>query len=127
MRRAAVHTDRAPRPLGSYSQGIVSGGMLYSAGVLPIDPSTGEMVGGTIAAQTAQVMENLSAVLQAAGTNFSQVVRTTVHLAELDRDAAGFDEVYRTYLTEPYPARTTVGSTLRGALVEIDVIAEVSG
>lgn len=127
MTRTAVQTDRAPSPLGSYSQGIVAGGMLYTAGVLPIDLATGSIVVGAIGEQTALVMEHLAAILEAAGTDFSRVVRATVHLADLARDAAGFDAVYRSYLTEPFPVRTTVGSALRGALVEIDVIAELAG
>jgi 2-iminobutanoate/2-iminopropanoate deaminase len=121
--RTQVETDNAPRPGGAYSQGIVAGGFLYTAGFGPQDPATGEVVGSTVEEQTGQVMRNLSGALAAQGLDFSHVVKATVHLQHLTRDFAGFNQVYKGFLVEPYPVRTTVGSTLPGILVEIDVVA----
>lgn len=123
MPKKQIDTDLAPRPAGAYSQGIVANGFLYTAGLGPQDPATGELAGDTIEAQTAQVMRNLGAVLAAGGLDFSDVVKVTVHLQELDRDFRGFDAAYREFVPEPRPVRTTVGSTLAGILVEIDVVA----
>ena len=120
-----IETSDAPIPKGAYSQGIVAGGFLFTAGVAPHDPTTREIVGDTIAAQTAQTMRNLEAVLGARGLSLSDVVKTTVHLANLERDFASFDETYRSLMKDARPARTTVGSTLAGFLVEIDLIALV--
>lgn len=126
MTREQVSTDDAPRPLGAYSQGIVANGFLYTAGVGPMSRATGSVVGATIEEQTAQVMANLQAILAARGLGFGDVVKTTVHLADLDRDFRGFDATYRRFLVEPFPARTTVGSALPGILVEIDMIAAIA-
>lgn len=122
MTRAEISTDDAPRPAGAYSQAIVAGDFLYSAGLGPQDPRTGEVPEG-VEAQTAQVMRNLAAVLAAAGLGLADVVRATVHLQDLHRDFAGFNATYERFVTAPYPVRTTVGSTLAGILVEIDVVA----
>lgn len=122
MAREQIQTDKAPDPAGAYSQGIVANGFLYTAGFGPIDPATGQLVEGGVGEQTAQVMRNLQAVLAEKGLDFSDVVKTTVHLADVE-DWAEFDRVYRSFLTPPYPVRTTVGSTIKGILVEIDAVA----
>jgi 2-iminobutanoate/2-iminopropanoate deaminase len=123
MARSSVTTENAPTPKGAYSQAIEAGGFLYTAGLGPHDPATGQIVGDTIEAQTAQVMRNIAAVLAARGLDFSSLVKSTVHLQELYRDFAGFNATYEQFVTVPYPVRTTVGSKLVGILVEIDVVA----
>src|SRR4051794_877441 len=123
MSKKAIRTDNAPAPGGAYSQGVVIGDLVYTAGAGPADPVTGKIVGADVAAQTRQVLTNLAAVLAAEGLGFEHVVKATVHLQELHRDFAAFDEVYREYFTEPYPVRTTVGSDLSNILVEIDLVA----
>lgn len=123
MQKQAVFSQNSPAPGGAYSPGIVIGDLFVSAGMGPIDPATGALVGETIEEQTAQVLKNLDAVLAAAEFTFAQVIKTTVHLQELDRDFKGFDAVYREHVGSPAPARTTVGSKLAGILVEIDVMA----
>jgi 2-iminobutanoate/2-iminopropanoate deaminase len=120
--KIAIHTDGAPTPGGSYSQGIRAGGFVFTAGVGPFDPSTGQLKGSTIEDQTRQVLESLSAVLEASGSTMADVVKVTTHLASLD-DFPGYDSVYREFFGSPLPARTTVGSSLPGILVEIDVVA----
>jgi 2-iminobutanoate/2-iminopropanoate deaminase len=122
MSRTEISTKDAPAPRGAYSQGIVASGFLYTAGFGPLDPVSGEVVGTTIEEQTTQVMRNIGAVLAAHGRDFSHVVKATVHLA--DRSYfAGFNATYESFLTKPYPVRTTVSSGLPGFLVEIDVVA----
>lgn len=121
--KTALRTDGAPSPAGSYSQGIQAGGMVFTAGMGPLDPATKAVVGDDVATQTRQVMTNLGAVLAEAGLGFEHVVKATVHLQELHRDFAAFDEVYRQFVVEPYPVRTTVGSELNHILVEIDLVA----
>ncbi|MGC0422254.1 RidA family protein [Embleya sp. AB8] len=123
MAHQEIRTDAAPKPGGTYSQGIDAGDFVYTAGMGPIDPVTGATVGDDVAAQTRQVLDNLKAVLAEAGLDFSHVVKVTTHLEHLKRDFAGYDEVYREYFTAPYPVRTTVGSDLMNILVEIDVVA----
>jgi len=125
VRALVVRTDDAPAPAGAYSQGIAVNGFLFTAGFGPHDPSTGRVVGETIEEQTAQVLRNLSAVLEAHGSGLDDVVKTTVHLQNLHRDFAGFNDVYRKSVPGPYPVRTTVGSELGGFLVEMDIIAAV--
>jgi reactive intermediate/imine deaminase len=122
--KQAVRTEDAPRPAGAYSQGVVAGGLLFTAGFGPQDPSTG-VVPDTVAEQTAQVLRNVRAVLAARGLTTDDVVKVTVHLQDLRRDFAAYDAVYREFFTEPYPVRTTVGSDLMNILVEIDVVAAV--
>ena len=118
-----VRTGDAPAPGGAYSQGLVAGDFLFTAGVTPVDPRTGEVVGEDVGTQTRQVLENLRAVLAARGLTFDHVVKATVHLQDLRRDFAAYDAVYRSYFTPPFPVRTTVGSDLMGILVEIDLVA----
>jgi reactive intermediate/imine deaminase len=118
-----VTTTEAPQPSGSYSQGIVANGFLYTAGFGPLDPASKAVVGETIEEQTELTLRNLGAVLREVGLDNSDVVKVTVHLQHLDRDFAGFDATYRGTFSAPLPVRTTVGSTLAGILVEIDVVA----
>ena len=122
MSKKAVRTDNAPAPAGAYSQGIVAGGFLFTAGFGPQDPATGE-VAPTDGEQTAQVLANISAVLAEHGLTLDDVVKTTVHLEHLKRDFAEYNAVYEQHFSAPYPVRTTVGSDLMNILVEIDFVA----
>jgi len=120
----AVSSPDAPKAIGPYSQAVRVGQLLFVSGQVPLDPVTGEMVGGDIAVQTRRVFENLGAVLKAGGRSFNDVVRTTVFLADMN-DFAEVNKVYGTYFSEPYPARATVqvARLPKDARVEIDVIA----
>ena len=122
MPKQAYQTDKAPRPGGAYSQCIRAGDFLYIAGQVPVDPTTGKLVNGEIEDQTARVLDNIRAILEAAGATMGDVVKTTVHLSDISLFAR-FNEVYSTYFPEPKPARTTTGSQLPGFHVEIDVVA----
>ena len=115
--------EGAPTPAGPYSHAVAANGFLYTAGFGPVDPATGERVGSDVAAQTRQVLRNVGAVLAAAGLGFGDVVKSTVHLANVERDFSDFNAAYAEFFTDGYPVRTTVGSTLPGILVEIDVVA----
>ena len=119
-----VSTPDAPRPAGAYSQGVVADGFLWTAGFGPQDPVTGQVPEG-VGAQTAQVLANVRATLAARGLDLRDVVKVTTHLQHLKRDFAEYDAVYSQQFTEPYPARTTVGSDLFDILVEIDVVARL--
>lgn len=120
-----ISTDKAPKAIGPYSQAILCGGMLYTSGQIALSPENGELVGENIAEQTEQIMKNLSAVLEAAGTSFQNVVKTTCFLADI-ADFAVFNEVYGKYITSA-PARSCVAvkSLPKGALAEVEVIAKV--
>jgi len=122
--RTPIHTDSAPKAIGPYSQAIVAGGMAYCSGQIPIDPATGNLVEGGIEAQTHQALRNLSAVLQAAGSDLARVVKTTVFLQSMN-DFAAMNAVYATYFSQTPPARSTieVAKLPRAALVEIEAIA----
>lgn len=122
MPKSALTTDRAPQPAGAYSQGVVAGGFLYTAGFGPQDPATGE-VADNVGDQTRQVLRNVGAVLAERGADFGDVVKATVHLQHLKRDFADYNTAYSEFFDEPYPVRTTVGSDLMDILVEIDVVA----
>jgi 2-iminobutanoate/2-iminopropanoate deaminase len=124
--REAVSTALAPKAIGPYSQGIKAGSLLFVSGQVPLDPATGQIVGGDIAAQTHRVFQNIGEILKAGGDSFDQVVRTTVFLADMD-DFAAMNEVYATYFTSPAPARATVQVSRlpKDARVEIDVIAAI--
>jgi len=126
MNRAIVHTDNAPKAIGPYAQAIKVGNFVYTAGQIPVDPKTGNFVEGGIAAQTRQVLENLKAVLAAAGSSLDQVVKATVFLKNI-ADFAAMNEVYAEFLGNATPARSTVAvaELPRGALVEIDLVALV--
>lgn len=121
-----VSTENAPGAIGPYSQAIKTGGLVFCSGQIPIDPATGNFVSDDIAGQTEQVLKNLSAVLEAAGSNLSGVVKTTVFLADMN-DFAAMNEVYGKYFSENKPARATVQAARlpRDARVEIDCIAVV--
>jgi len=120
-----IHTVNAPAAIGPYSQAIVHGDLVFTSGQIPINPKTGNVDAEGIAPQTEQVMENLSAVLAAAGASFESAIKTTCFLADMD-DFAAFNEVYARYFTEK-PARSCVAvKTLpKGVLVEVEVIAEI--
>ncbi len=124
MKREAVRTDAAPKAIGPYEQGIRVHGLVFTAGQVPIDPKTGSLVEGGIAAQTRQVLENLKGVLQASGSSMEQVVKTTVFLKDMV-DFPAMNEVYAQYLGSSKPARSTVAvaELPKGALIEIDLVA----
>ena len=124
--REAIASDAAPKAIGPYSQAIRAGSLLFVSGQIPLDPATGAMVEGDIAAQTRRVFANLEAILAAAGASFDNVVRTTVYLADMD-DFATVNEIYGTYFSSPAPARATVQAARlpRDARVEIDLIASL--
>lgn len=115
--------DGVPLPAGAYSHAVVAAGLLFTAGQGPISPDDGTIVGNSIEEQTSQALRNIERVLAARGKTFADLVKVTVHLANVSRDFAGFDARYRELVPQPYPARTTVGSDLPGILVEIDVVA----
>ena len=119
-----VHTPAAPAAIGPYSQAIVADGVVYTAGQIALDPHTGELSTGDIAAQTARVLANLAAVLEAAGASLASVVKTTVYLADL-ADFGAMNEEYARHFGDHKPARSTVQAAAlpRGARVEIDCIA----
>lgn len=122
--RQAVSSDQAPAAIGPYSQAIKAGSLLFVSGQIPLDPATGAMVDGDIAAQTHRVFANLKAILEAAGASFDHVVRTTVYLADMN-DFGTVNDIYGTYFSSPAPARATVQAARlpKDARVEIDVIA----
>ena len=123
--RQIISTPNAPAAIGPYSQAILCGNMLYTSGQIPLDPTTGTVVGDDIRTQAEQVMKNLEAVLAAAGTSFANAVKTTCFLADM-ADFAAFNEVYASHITSA-PARSCVAvKTLpKGVLVEVEVIALV--
>ena len=120
----AVSTASAPRAIGPYSQAVRAGSLLFVSGQVPIDPATGNLIEGDIAAQTHRVLQNIGEILKAAGASFKQVVRTTVFLADMG-DFAAMNEVYATCFASPAPARATVQVSRlpKDARIEIDVIA----
>jgi 2-iminobutanoate/2-iminopropanoate deaminase len=122
-----VHTAKAPAAIGPYSQGVVANGFLFTAGQIAIDPATGQIVAGDVAAQTERVMANLTAVLTEAGATWNDVVKTTVFLHDMG-DFPVVNEVYGRALGQARPARSTVqvAALPRGVLVEIDAIVALS-
>jgi 2-iminobutanoate/2-iminopropanoate deaminase len=122
--RQAVSTDRAPKAIGPYSQAVRAGQLLFISGQVPIDPATGNLITGDIAAQTDRVLRNLGEILKAAGASYDAVVRTTVFLADMN-DFTAMNDVYAGYFSLPAPARSTVQAARlpRDAKIEIDVIA----
>jgi 2-iminobutanoate/2-iminopropanoate deaminase len=124
--REAVSTSSAPAAIGPYSQAISAGGFLFVSGQIPLDPATGTLVDGDIAAQTHRVLQNLGEILKAGGSSFDAVVRTTVYLADMN-DFPAMNEIYATYFSSPAPARATVQAARlpRDARVEIDLIASL--
>jgi len=120
----SIRTDRAPQAIGPYSQAIVAGNMVFTAGQVPFDPATGQVVEGDIAVQTDRVLENIRAILEAAGTSLAKVVKTTVFLADMN-DFAAMNEVYARHFGDHRPARSTVQAARlpKDVGVEIEVIA----
>ena len=123
-----IATPNAPAAIGPYVQGRVSGNLLFASGQIALDPATGELVGTTIEEQTAQVMKNVAAILAEAGTDFDHVLKATCFLDDID-DFAAFNAEYAKSFGDARPARSAVGVAKlpKGALVEVEVIAEVYG
>ncbi len=119
-----IATDQAPKAIGPYSQAITVGNFVFTSGQVALDPATGELVAGDIAAQTRKAFENMRAVLQAAGTDLDRVVKTTVFLTDMG-DFAAMNEVYATFFTAAPPARSTVAVAAlpKGARFEIECVA----
>lgn len=124
MTRHAITTTSAPAAIGPYSQGIASGDLVFCSGQLGLDPATGDLVEGGVEAQAERALRNLTAVLDAAGLTFADVVKTTIYLARIE-DFAAVNGVYATFMPDPAPARSTfaVGALPKGGLVEIEAIA----
>jgi 2-iminobutanoate/2-iminopropanoate deaminase len=128
MTRTAISTPDAPKAIGPYSQAILVDGFVFCAGQLGVDPATGQAVEGGIVAQTERALGNLRAVLGAAGCTFADVVKTTVFLTDLG-DFQAMNEIYATFMTDPFPARSTVpvAALAKGSLIEIEAIARQPG
>ncbi|MEB2311024.1 MAG: RidA family protein [Sorangiineae bacterium] len=126
MKNRLIETRSAPSAIGPYSQGVVSGDLLVTSGQIPLDPVSGELVGGDIAAATRRVLDNLGAVLEAGGCRFEDVIKTTIYLADM-ADFAAVNQVYSTYFDHAPPARSTVqvAALPKGARIEIDAMARV--
>jgi len=124
MSKIAIHTDHAPAAIGPYSQAIQAGNTIYVSGQLPIDPATGAFAGEDIAAQTRQSLTNIKAILAEAGADMSNVVKTTVLLADM-ADFAAMNAVYAEFFTAPFPARAAFQAAAlpKNALVEIECVA----
>ena len=122
-----INTDRAPAAIGPYSQAVVAGGMLYVSGQIPLDPKTGAVVKGGISAQTSQVLENLKAVVEAAESGLSKVVKVTIYITDMTQFSV-VNEIYGTYFSAPYPARACVqvSELPKGVEVEMDAIAQLA-
>ena len=121
-----ISTPKAPAAIGPYSQAIQVGNLVYTSGQIPIDPATGSFAEGGIKEQTRQSLTNVKAILEEAGLSLSNVVKTTVFMADMN-DFADMNAVYAAFFKEPYPARSAVAVKMlpKGALVEIEVVAEV--
>ncbi len=121
-----IHTEKAPAAIGPYVQGKVVGNLLFASGQVPLSPETGEVVGSTIEEQTHQVLKNIAAILEAAGTDFDHVVKTTCFLKDMN-DFAAFNSVYQTAFSGDFPARSAVevARLPRDVKIEIEVIAAV--
>ena len=124
MKIEAIETDLAPQAIGPYSQAVRANGLIFVSGQIPLDPATGQMVAGDVSAQTRRVLDNLGAVLAAAGSSLAHVVKTSIFLADLN-DFAAVNAVYAEYFTGVLPARATVQVSRlpRDARVEIDCVA----
>jgi 2-iminobutanoate/2-iminopropanoate deaminase len=127
MNKQAISSPDAAKPVGPYSAALRTGDLLFVSGQVPIDPASGAMVDGDIAAQTRRALENVGLLLRAAGLTYANVVRTTVFLADMN-DFKAMNEIYSTFFVEPYPARSTVQAARlpRDARIEIDAIASYS-
>lgn len=120
-----IATKKAPAAIGPYVQGKIVGNLLFASGQIPLDPETGEMVGTTVEEQTKQVVKNIQAVLEAAGTDADHIVKATCFLADIN-DFVKFNEVYATLFDQEFPARSAVAvaGLPKGALIEVEIIAE---
>lgn len=120
----AIHTNNAPAAIGPYSQAIEVNGFVFASGQIPIDPKTGNFVEGGVKEQTAQALTNAGNILKEAGTDLAHVVKTTVYLADM-ADFAAMNEVYATFFSQPFPARSAVAvkDLPKGARVEVEVLA----
>jgi 2-iminobutanoate/2-iminopropanoate deaminase len=128
MERLIITTEKAPAAIGPYAQANRAGDLIFTSGQIPLDPVTGEIVGATVSEQTARVIENLAAVLEAAGSGLDKVIKTTVFLADIG-DFAEVNSVYAKYFTgESLPSRSAVGvaGLPKGALVEIEAVAIIA-
>ena len=123
MSRSIIHSDKAPAAIGAYSQAVRAGNTVYLSGQIPLDPASMEVVAGGFAEQTHQVFKNLTAVIEAAGGSFDDVVKLNAYLTDLSNFAT-FNQIMGEYCSQPYPARAAVGvaSLPRGALVEADAV-----
>lgn len=126
MEKKAVNTDNAPGAIGPYSQAVISNGLVFVSGQIALDPASGEVVSDSLAVQTRRVLDNLKAIVEAAGSTMDKVLKTTIYMTDL----AGFSEVneiYGEYFSEPYPARATVevSALPKGVLVEVDCVASI--
>jgi 2-iminobutanoate/2-iminopropanoate deaminase len=119
-----INTKLAPAAIGPYSQGVVAGGFLFVSGQIPLNPQTGEIVGGGIAAQTKQVLENMKAIVESAGGQMSNVVKVTIYIVEMQQFAV-VNQIYETYFSSPFPARACVevSKLPKGVEVEMDATA----
>jgi 2-iminobutanoate/2-iminopropanoate deaminase len=124
MKRIPVTTDKAPRPVGPYSQAIIEGDFIFLAGQGPGNPVTGQLDRGDVKLEATRTLENIKAILEAAGSSMDKVVKCNVYLRDIN-DFAAMNEVYGTYFSAPYPARTTIqaGALPGGIAVEIECIA----
>ena len=124
MTKKSVAAANGAKPIGPYSTAIENGDLLFISGQIPLDGATGKLVPGDVSAQARQSMENLKAILAAAGMSFANVVKTTIFLTDMG-DFAAVNEVYKAYVTEPFPARSTfaVAALPMGAKVEVEMIA----
>ena len=124
--KEVISTDKAPKAIGPYSQAVRAGGFLFTAGQIALDPATGQVVEGDVARQTIRVMENLKAIVEAAGSSLDRAVKATVYLKDMG-DFAAMNEVYARYFTSNPPARSTVEAARlpRDVRVEIDLIVTV--
>lgn len=121
-----IQTDEAPAAIGPYSQAVAAGGMLYASGQIPLDPANGEVVNGGLPAQTKQVLENLKAVVEAAGSELSKVVKVTIYITDMKQFAV-VNEIYGSYFSAPFPARACVevSELPKGVEVEMDAIVQL--
>jgi len=123
MSRKIIHTDRAPKAIGPYSQAVAAGGAVYLSGQIGLDPATGELVKGGVEAEARRVFTNLAAVAEAAGSSLAAAARVTIYLADFGSFAA-VNRIMQEFFGEPYPARVTIGAAAlpRGAAIEVDCI-----
>ena len=120
MTKSIIKTDKAPAPIGPYNQAVSYGGLLYISGQICIDPATGELNNKDLATETRQVMENLKAILAAAGTDFSSVIKTTIFLTDMHRFGE-VNEIYGSYFTANFPARETVQVSALPKFVNVEI------